>query len=208
MPRIQCEYTRDVANAATPLWTDTEIRVKTVPVDPRSMPRGNCARLRYEFGTLPDDALNEAEGLRVGEVVYVSFEQAEGDEYELGGASLDRPDGDTFPSGRIVTKSPPLRVKYGIEAFFASKEKALKLERGLRDGGTAVKMVTDGGRVALEEVIPAYGYGMTRQDWEVQPVVRNVRPHESCRNSAPYATVHHRRGALRFPPLRAFSRKL
>ena len=143
-----------VAKAAMPLWTGTEIRVKTIPVDPRSMFRGNYARLRYEFGTLPDGALNEVEGLRVGEVVYVSLEQGEGGDYVFAGVSMERPADGICLRGRLVRNSPPLRVKYGIEAFFAPKERALKLESDLRDGGTAVLMVTDGGRAALKDVIP------------------------------------------------------
>ena len=51
-----------VVYAAMPLWTGTEIRVKTVPVDPRSMFRGNYAQLRYEFATLPEGALSEVGG--------------------------------------------------------------------------------------------------------------------------------------------------
>ena len=143
-----------VAKAAIPLWSGTEIHVKTVPVDPRSMFRGNYARLRYEFGTLPEGALNEIEGLRVGETVYVSLKQREEGGYEFAEASLERPADGVFLRGRLVGNSPPLRIKYGIEAFFAPKEKALKLERDLRDGGTAVLMVTGNGQAALKDVIP------------------------------------------------------
>ena len=39
------EYT----NAVYPLWTGQEIKLKTVPVDPRSLFRVNYARLRYEI---------------------------------------------------------------------------------------------------------------------------------------------------------------
>ena len=42
-----------VVNAALPLWTGTEIRVRTLPVDPRSLFRGNYVRLAYALGTLP-----------------------------------------------------------------------------------------------------------------------------------------------------------
>ena len=37
---------------AMPLWTGKEIRVKVVPVDPRSLFRGNYARLNYDFSRL------------------------------------------------------------------------------------------------------------------------------------------------------------
>ena len=143
-----------VAKAALPLWIGTEIRVRTVPVDPRSMFRGNYARLRYEFGTLPDDALNEVEALRAGEVVYVTLGQGEDGEFEFADVSLEPPSDGIFLRGRLVEISPPLRVKYGIEAFFAPKERALKLESDLRDGGTAVLMVTGSGKAALKDVIP------------------------------------------------------
>ena len=43
--------------AAMPLWTGKEIRVKVVPVDPRSLFRGNYARLNYDFSRLEKGAL-------------------------------------------------------------------------------------------------------------------------------------------------------
>lgn len=146
-----------VARAAMPLWMGAEIRVRTVPVDPRSMFRGNYARLRYEFGTLPEDALADVEGLRAGEVVYVSLAPGEEGGYEFAGASLDRPAGGVFLRGRLTGNSRPLRIRYGIEAFFAPKERALKLERDLRDGGAAILMVTGRGRAALKDIIPHPG---------------------------------------------------
>ena len=142
-----------VANAAMPLWIGTEIRVKTVPVDPRSMFRGSYARLRYEFGTLPEGALSAAGGLRVGEVPYVNLKPGADDLHEFAGATLEPPAGGVLLRGRLVSASEPLRVKYGIEAFFAPKDRALKLESDLRDGGVAVLMVTGGGQAALEDVI-------------------------------------------------------
>ena len=143
-----------VAKAAMPLWTGTEIHVKTIPVDPRSMFRGNYARLGYEFGILPKGALNETDGLRVGEVVYVRLEPGADDLFAFAGASLEPPADGIFLRGRFVNAFEPHRVRYGIEAFFAPKERALTLETGLRGGGVAVLMVTDRGRAALKDVIP------------------------------------------------------
>ena len=131
-----------VVNAALPLWTGTEIRVRTVPVDPRSMFRGNYARLGYDFGTLPEDALPGEDDLRLGEVVYVSLEPGEDDEYVFAGASFERPAEGLFLRGRLSTVTAPYRVRFGIEAFFAPKERALELEKDLRNGGTAVLMVS------------------------------------------------------------------
>ena len=143
-----------VVNAALPLWTGTEIRVRTVPVDPRSMFRGNYAWLAYEFGTLPEDALAGEEDLRVGEVVYVRLERGEDGASEFAGGSLDPPTEGVFLRGRLATVISPYRVRFGIEAFFAPKERALELEKDLRNGGTALLMISESGRAALKDVIP------------------------------------------------------
>jgi uncharacterized membrane-anchored protein len=143
-----------VTIAAMPLWTGTEIHVKTVPVDPRSMFRGNYARLNYGFATLPDNATFDSSRLRIGEVVYVKLRADTNGLYRFASVSLKKPDEGVFLRGRIANNYPPYRVNYGIEAFFAPKEKALQLEEELRDGGIAVLMVADSGRVALRDVVP------------------------------------------------------
>lgn len=149
-----------VAGAAVPLWTGTEVRVATLPVDPRSLFRGNYARLDYAFSTLPEDALDGERRLRQGEVVYVRLEAGEDGLHRFAGASLERPAGGVFLRGRLVGEYPPHHVRYGIEAFFAPKEKALRLEEELRDGGgVAVLKVSAKGRAAIEEVIPPLDQG-------------------------------------------------
>ncbi len=143
-----------LVKAAMPLWTGTEIRVKTVPIDPRSMFRGNYAQLNYEIGRLPNGVLRDFTSLRIGEIVYVSLKLGEDGLHSFADASLDKPAEGIFLRGRIVDNQSPYRVKYGIEAFFAPKNKALQLEQDLRNGGVAVLMVADNGQVALNDVVP------------------------------------------------------
>jgi len=140
--------------AAMPLWTGTEVRVKTVPIDPRSMFRGNYARLNYEISQLPNGQPASATDLRVGEIVYVSLQPAPGGLYEFAEASLTKPAEGVFLRGRVTSRQSPYRLKYGIEAFFAPKDKALQLEKDLRDGGVAVLMVATSGKAALADVVP------------------------------------------------------
>ncbi len=146
-----------VGKAALPLWTGTEIRVKTVPRDPRSMFRGNYARLDYEIGTLPKEVFKAERILRRGEIVYVTLKQSKNGLYDFSSVSFDKPGEGIFLRGRITHTYPPYRVDYGIEAFFAPKKKALKLERDLRNSGVAILMVTDSGRVSLKDVVPNVG---------------------------------------------------
>ena len=160
-----------VASAAMPLWTGAEVRVATLPVDPRSLFRGNYARLDYAFSTLPEDALDERRELRAGEVVYVSLEPGDDGLHRYAGASLVRPAEGVYLRGRIQRDlSPyrihygPYRVRFGIEAFFAPKERALRLERELRDGGVAVLKVSARGRAAIEDIVPPPDPSSTHSD--------------------------------------------
>ena len=127
-----------VALAAKPLYTGREVRVETLPIDPRSLFRGNYARLNYAFSRLPDGALSEHERLRNGEPLYVSLEQGDDGLYEYAGVSLEKPAGGVFIRGRLRHRYNRRDVKYGIEAWFAPKAEALRLERELRDGAVIV----------------------------------------------------------------------
>lgn len=140
-----------VVKASAPLWTGQEIRIKTIPVDPRSLFRGNYALLNYDISTLPATAFQE-KPLRQGETVYVRLEE-KNNLYHYAGASLEKPDQGVFLKGRITSRHAPYRVKYGIEAFFAPKQEALLLQKDLRNGGVAILMVTDDGEVALQDIV-------------------------------------------------------
>lgn len=145
-------------SAALPLWTGTEVRIRTIPVDPRSMFRGNYARLRYDISDLAADQLPNNEELRNGEPVYVTLKPGEDGLYQYAAVSLVKPDSEIFLRGRIENRryqanGSNYRIKYGIEAFFAPKEKALQLESDLRDGGVAVLMVSRNGKARLKDVI-------------------------------------------------------
>ncbi|WP_444921794.1 GDYXXLXY domain-containing protein [Microbulbifer sp. CnH-101-G] len=144
--------------AQMPLWTGELVRVKAIPVDPRSLFRGNYAQLNYDFSRVAKSALAGDRRVREGEVVYVSLKKAPSGLYEFSGASLDKPSEGVFLKGRVVGRNAWraklfYRVKYGIEAYFAPKAKALQLERELRDGGIAELMVAPSGQVTLKNVI-------------------------------------------------------
>lgn len=145
-------------SAALPLWTGTEIRIKTIPVDPRSMFRGNYARLRYDISRLEVEKFSDNSELRNGEVVYVALKPGGDGLYQYADITLKKPGRGIFLRGRIESRRYEenvsyFRIKYGIEAFFAPKEKALQLESDLRDGGVAVLMVSSGGKARLKDVV-------------------------------------------------------
>ena len=154
-----CVLAGEYLAAIYPIWTGQAIKLKTLPIDPRSLFRGNYARLRYDITTLPEAEFQHSGRLRNGEVIFVSLEGDQDGVYSYSGVSLDKPDTGVFIRGRIANKiyernASSYRIKYGIEAYFAPKEKALALERKLRNA-LAVVMVADNGRATLQDVITA-----------------------------------------------------
>lgn len=145
--------------AIYPLWTGEEIRLKTIPVDPRSLFRGNYARLRYEISTIEGKDLGMKQNLRNGEVVYIKLKPGADGLYVFDGASLEKPGSGPFIRGRLQGRrsqrnSVVYNIRYGIEAYFAPKKKALALQKELRRSGIAIIMVARNGKAALKEIIP------------------------------------------------------
>lgn len=146
--------------AVYPLWTGQEIRLKVVPVDPRSLFRGNYARLNYDISRIDANDLKGVESPRNGEIVYVSLKPDEQGLYIFSAASTVKPVSGIFIRGRVNRSrwwggSAKLPIKYGIEAWFAPKKKALELERTLRSGGgVASVMVASNGKATLKAVGP------------------------------------------------------
>lgn len=143
-------------NARLPLWTGKEILLNTRPVDPRSLFRGNYARLSYDISSLPAEDIRGK--VRTNEVVYVLLATDKKGVFQYKSASLTRPDSGIFIRGRIKNRShgtepkKTYRINYGIEAFFAPKEKALALEKQLRQSALARIFVLPSGRAALKEI--------------------------------------------------------
>lgn len=145
-------------SAQLPLWTGKEVRIKTLPVDPRSMFRGNYALLNYDISLIDAGDLPGSEDLRNGEVVFVKLRADEKGDYIYAGASLQRPAEGVFLRGRLANRRyhdrrHKLRIKYGIEAYFAPREKAQAMEKVLRRQAVSVLMVADNGRAALKAVV-------------------------------------------------------
>lgn len=151
-----CILVGEYVTAALPLWTGQEVKVKTIPIDPRSLLRGQYVRLNYSFTQLPTKELISEHDLRNGEVVYVSLKNA-GDHYEYLSASLEEPRQGVFLRGRIANRKYEedreyFRIRYGIEALFLPKKDAINKETKLRDGGIATIMVASNGKARLVEV--------------------------------------------------------
>lgn len=142
-----------VVSAALPLTTGTDITVRTRPVDPRDLFRGNYAQLSYDFSRVPLQELASTTPLRTGEVVYVSLREGRDGLYEFAAASLEKPVDGLFLRGRVeYVMEDQVSLLYGIEAFFAPKETALALEQTLRERAVATLAVSGSGRARIRAV--------------------------------------------------------
>jgi len=144
--------------AVYPHWTGTEIRLKTVPVDPRSLFRGNYARLNYDISRLSRELYEEDVALRPSELMYVKLVKGSDGVYSAESVSRERPADGLFIKGRLKyqhwsANTGDLRLRYGIEAFFAEKRQALALEKKMRGGGIAIVMLAANGKAALKDVV-------------------------------------------------------
>jgi len=150
--------TAEYINAVYPHWVGQEVRLRTILIDPRSMFRGNYVLLRYEISEIPGTDINKERIPRNGEIVYVKLEITKDGIYSYRGASLAKPQDGIYIRGRIERDWVPgeevmYSVNYGIEALFAPKEKALRIEKSLQEGGIAKVMLARNGKAALVDVL-------------------------------------------------------
>jgi len=150
-------------NSIYPHWIGQEVRFYVEPVDPRSLMRGNFARLEYEINHLSSDLLKEEyeDELRPGQILYVRLRKT-ADVYRPLDIKLTKPESGIFIRGRLRDSyGSTLYIDYGIEAYFAKKEIALDIEervRKIRINGERKKMyqaitnIAPNGKAALVEL--------------------------------------------------------
>ena len=114
------------------------IHLRTAPIDPRDLFRGDYVRLNYEISRIPLAAIKEAEGLKElkkGQKIYVTLKQGPNGLYELAEANLHKPKQGLYLTGRSVyphrlsSVTSPLWVNYGIEAYFVEQGKGRDIEK-------------------------------------------------------------------------------
>jgi uncharacterized membrane-anchored protein len=125
--------------------TGRVVLLRTAPIDPRDLFRGDFVRLDYEINHVtPPPSGPPATGARRArdrhEVVYTRLLPAGEGLYEAGGTTTQRPTEGLFIRGRTEEgwrfgAAGPI-VKYGIEQFFVEQGqgKAIEDRRGTRNG--------------------------------------------------------------------------
>jgi uncharacterized membrane-anchored protein len=141
-----------------PIWVGQKVTLAIAPVDPRSLFRGQYARLNYDIASIKRDSVNSLPGkIRYGDEIFVTLEQRPS-HWIATKASFQKPADGVFIRGRLKGNhsNRTLQVEYGIEAYFASAERARDIENDLRRANrrgrkiaTAEVMVAPNGRATL-----------------------------------------------------------
>jgi len=145
-----------IAMAVRPAITIAQgqtILLDTVPVDPRSMFRGDYVILRYEFNDLPHGSLDGVSGEELeGRIVYLKLKPANDEQHwKADGFTLQKPSDGTFLRGRIQDHR---EVDFGLDAFFVQEDTGTRYEEAAREGKLSVEVtVDDSGNAVLRRLI-------------------------------------------------------
>jgi len=123
--------------------TGHTVYLRTAPIDPRDVMRGDYVRLNYEISTVPQSMLRDGLASKKPDPesekdtrVYALLREADNGIVELVGLSDKRPAKGLYIRGRLEPSwGGGTRVRYGLEAYFTEQGKALALEQaGSRSG--------------------------------------------------------------------------
>jgi uncharacterized membrane-anchored protein len=125
------------------LKTGKVIYLRTTPIDPRDIFRGDYVRLNYEFSRIAIDEVKDAEnteGIKKGVRLYVGLAEGPGGLYQMTHAQFQKPEAGLYLTGRTLHpyRNPqsgyPIWLNYGIEAYFVEQGagRAIEKRRGSR----------------------------------------------------------------------------
>jgi uncharacterized membrane-anchored protein len=151
-----------IQDRASILRNGTEIVLKTEPVDPRDLLRGDYATLGYELSKIPASEITGYPGASYtgGSVVFVVLKKGADDHWVKSRVSAepvdDLRDGEVLLKGRARYTFRPqnvetVRVDYGIERFYVPEGKGRLIEDAQRQKRiNAVVMVDKKGRAQIK----------------------------------------------------------
>jgi len=109
------------------LKNGTELELKTVPVDPSEILRGDYVTLRYEISTYREEG-PRLQMLHRNRPVYVALERREG-RWAIAGVHPQPPATGFFLRGRVRSVAQSrLEIAYGIESFFVPEGEGKRYE--------------------------------------------------------------------------------
>ena len=161
-----------VQGRAMILRDGTEIRLRTAPVDPRDLFRGDYVVLSYGISTVAPANAEAAAALQRGSTAYVRLRPCADGFMEPVSASPSRPaasEGDVVIAGRVTAAgvcatsedgradcAQPrrfIRIAYGLESYFVPQGQGLAIERTERARIEVVAAVAPSGQAAIKRLL-------------------------------------------------------
>ena len=164
-----------IVGRASILQNGTEILLKTQPVDPRDLFRGDYVRLGYSISVVPTNEITDINGAdaTVDGPIYALISKQPDGYWTLVSASFSKPDQPVSPDQAVIqghvdegwslNADSSLTVLYGIERFYVPEGDGLEIESDMRertfgvlaavddDGVAQVKALMDGTTKLYEE---------------------------------------------------------
>jgi len=137
------------------LRTGREVRLKTAPVDPRDLFRGDYVILSYEISTIDLSQMGAREqDFSKGKTIYVLIDTI-GDYGVAKGVQVSPPAQDElFLKGRVLSiHGQRVNVEYGIESYFVPESAGKPLERARRDALDVIAAVDRRGNAVIKTVL-------------------------------------------------------
>jgi uncharacterized membrane-anchored protein len=144
-----------VESRARILRSGVEIRLKTAPVDPRDLFRGDYVVLGYEIGTIELATVTGDRDFKRGDAVHVQI-ASDGEGFaRVTGAYKGKPAGaGTIIAGRVRSASSTrLTVSYGLESYFVPQGSGRAIERTERKRIEIVAAVSASGEAAIKRLL-------------------------------------------------------
>ena len=141
------------------------VYMRTLPVDPRDLFRGDYVRLGYEAASLARDQVRK-EDLREMQKperrVYLSYGTDSRNVMIPDKLTFTRPEGENFIRGLTVKnwRNNAIGVRFGIERYFVQQDKGWPMQRGQRLEGVRIplEMEVAIGRISGIAVLKGYRY--------------------------------------------------
>jgi uncharacterized membrane-anchored protein len=160
-----------VESRAGILRAGTEIRLKTVPVDPRDLFRGDYVVLSYPISTVDGASRQGERGFRRGDAVFVTLGRDGEGFARATGVSRERPAAgpDLVVAGRVVSTGGcalndagtfdcsqgrnRLRIAYGLESYFVPQGSGRAIETTDRSRIEVIAAVSSSGDAAIKRLL-------------------------------------------------------
>lgn len=140
------------------------IKLELAPVDPRSLFQGHYVQLRLGINSVPRSKITaNSDELRRGSPIYLKLEEVDG-VYQVAEGNTSQPTDGLFIKGIVQSywsgsSNNSVQVTYGIEQFYAPKERAEQLENQTRRWGNgprakfvAFAVLNSEGRAGLVDI--------------------------------------------------------